>query len=338
MRRYPPSRRRDHITATSGTALFAVLALTVLVGCSSKNNASADAAPSTAPSTSAPVGSAAPSTAASGGPSASSGPVQKVDSIAAELPDAIKSSGVIHAVIDPGFPVNNYYDTDGKTVIGVSPDLLEAVGQVLGVKIQISTAKLATIIPALQAGRFDMAGMVLTDSAAREAQVDLIDFEQAGQELLVQKGNPSQLSTMEDTCGHTIAVAEGGHPVALLTKQSASCTAAGKKAVTIKQFPDVNQAILAVQNNRADATITDFTKSAYEVGHSKGTLEQAGDPFAPSKAGWAVPKNSPLTPALSDAIDALIQDGTYASILAKWQIAQAKVSKAVVNGAGASAG
>lgn len=208
--------------------------------------------------------------------------VQKDATIAAELPDSIKNSGVLTAAIDAGFPVNNYFDTDGKTIIGLSPDLLEAVGQVLGVKVQISEAKLATIIPALQAGRYNMAGMVLTDSTSREQVIDLVDFQQAGQQFLVRKGNPAGITALTDTCGHSIAVAQGGTPVELLQEQSKQCTADGRKAVDIQQFADVNQALLAVQNSRADATICDLTKTGYEAQNSNGVLERAGDPLAPT--------------------------------------------------------
>jgi polar amino acid transport system substrate-binding protein len=174
---------------------------------------------------------------------------------------------------------------------------------------------------------------VLTDSSVREKQIDLIDFEQAGQELLVQSGNPAHLNSLAGTCGHKIAVAESGTPVTVLQAQSTKCTSSGKPAVTIQQFPDVNQAFLAVQNNRADATITDFTKSGYEVQHSGSTLEQVGSPFAAAKAGWGVPKNSPLGKALGNAIDELIKNGTYSKIFGKYHLTKAQLPQAVVNSA-----
>lgn len=299
-------------TATTAVALLAALSLAS--ACSSGKGGSA----------------AGPSTAQPSGPALTTN-----STLAAELPASIRSAGSVNVAIDPSFPVNNYYDSNGKTVIGLSPDLLTAVAQVLGIKVNISTVKLAGIIPGIQAGRYDMAGMVLTDSAAREQQIDLIDFQQAGQEFLVPKGNPNKLATLADTCGHKIAVSEGGTPVTLLQKQSAECTAGGKPAVSIQQFPDVNQALLAVQNNRAEATISDFTKTEYEVQHSNGTLERSGNPFSTTPAGWGVPKNSQLGKALSDTIDSLITNGTYAKIFGKYQLTQAQLPKVVINGAGA---
>lgn len=260
-------------------------------------------------------------------------PTQAASStLRAELPASIRQSGVLRAAIDPGFPVNNYYASDGKTVIGLSPDLLTAVAQTLGLKLQISPVSLATIIPGMQAGRYDMAGMVLLDSSTREQQIDLVDFQQAGQELLVSSGNPAHLNSLADTCGHKIAVAAGGDPVTLLQAQSGKCTTAGKPAVTIQQFPNVNQALLAVEDNRADATITDFTKSGYEVQHSSGQLELVGSPFAPTDSGWGVPKGSSLGKALKDAIGELIKNGTYAKISAKYQLTKAAVPQAIING------
>ena len=258
--------------------------------------------------------------------------VQKDESLAAQLPASIKSSGTIKAVIDPGFPVNNYYAPDGKTIVGLSPDLLEAVGKVLGVKIDVSTGKLTSIIPALQSGRYDMAGMLLTDSAERRKVIDLVDFEKGLQELLVQDGNPKKIDSLATTCGQKVAVAEGGEPVNLLEEQSTKCLADGDKAVSILRFPEVSQALLAVKNGRADATITNFTKSEYEVEGSQGTLQLAGEPFSPGLTGWGLPKNSALTDPIVGAIDALIKQGTYAKIFTKWKLEEAQVTAAVVNG------
>jgi polar amino acid transport system substrate-binding protein len=256
----------------------------------------------------------------------------------AELPASVRKSGVLRAAIDPSFPINNYYASDGKTVIGLSPDLLVDVAQVLGLKLQVSAVSLATIIPAMQAGRYDMAGMVLLDSSAREQQIDLVDFQRAGQELLVPSGNPSHVTSLSSTCGQTIAVAEGGDPVTILQAQSAKCTSAGQKAVTIQQFPNVNQALLAVEANRAAATITDFTKSGYEVQHSNGQLKLVGTQFSATDAGWGVLKGSSLGKALQGAIDELIKDGTYSKVFQKYQLSQAELPQAVINGAAATAG
>jgi polar amino acid transport system substrate-binding protein len=256
----------------------------------------------------------------------------------AELPASIRKSGVLQAAIDPSFPINNYYAADGKTVIGLSPDLLKDAAQVLGVKLQISAVSLATIIPGMQAGRYDVAGMVLLDSSAREQQIALLDFQKAGQELLVAAANPAHLTNLTSTCGHTVAVEEGGDPVTILQAQSKACTSAGKAAVTIQQFPNDDQALLAVENNRADATITDFTKSGYEVQHSNGQLKLVGPQFSATDAGWGVPKGSSLGKALQGALDELIKDGTYNKVFAKYQLTQAELPQAVINGAAATSG
>jgi polar amino acid transport system substrate-binding protein len=282
-------------------------------------------------------GSSAPSQSSASG-TGSATTLKASATLKAELPAAVRKSGVLRAAIDPSFPINNYYAADGKTVIGLSPALLQDVAQVLGVKLQISAVNLATIIPGMQSGRYDMAGMVLLDSSTREQQIDLVDFQEAGQEILVSSSNPGHLTNVASTCGHKIAVAEGGDPVTILQDQSKKCTSAGKAAVTIEQFPNVNQALLAVENNRADATITDFTKSGYEVQHSNGQLKLVGPQFSATDAGWGVLKGSSLGKALQGAIDELIKDGTYSKVFANYQLAQAELPQAVIDGAAATSG
>jgi polar amino acid transport system substrate-binding protein len=313
-----PRRNATRIIAPIALTVVAVVALAACSSSSQGTNSSSGASSS---------GTTASGTGASTTVQGASA------SLNAELPAAIRKSGVLKAAIDPSFPVNNYYASDGKTVIGLSPDLVTAVAQVLGLKLQISAVSLATIIPGIAAGRYDMAGMVLLDSSVREQQIDLVDFQRAGQELLVSSGNPAHVTALADTCGHKIAVASGGNPVTLLQAQSAKCTSEGKSAVTIQQFPNVNQALLAVEDNRADATITDFTKSGYEVSHSNSQLELVGAPFAAADAGWGVPKGSSLGKAIKDAIDELITNGTYAKIFAKYQLTKAELPQTVINAA-----
>jgi polar amino acid transport system substrate-binding protein len=280
-------------------------------------------------------GATSAATPSSGTPTAAT--AKKVNAtLAAEVPASIKSAGIT-AAIDPSFPVDNYYASNGTTVIGLSPDLLQDVGQLLGVKVKITPLSLTSIIPGLQAGRFDMAGMVLTDSAPREAQFTLIDFQQAGQEFLVKKGNPGHISNLAATCGKSISVEQGGTPVALLQTQSSMCTKGGKPAVKIQQFPSTNQALLAVEAGRADATVSDYTKTGYQVQHSNGELQEAGSPFGNTLAGWGIPKGSALEKPLVGAIDELIKNGTYTKVFKKYGLTKAALPKAEVNAASAGA-
>lgn len=321
-----------HLRAWRQVAAVSLLGV-MLAGCGSSAAPTAKTAAAAPASTAA----AAPATSSAAASTSTSGPAYDA-ALAAELPAAIRKAGVIKAAVDPSFPVNNFYAANGTTIQGVSPELAAAIGKVLGVKIQLTAAKLAGILPAMQAGRYDMAAMVLADTTAREKQVDIVDFENAGQQFLVAAGNPHHINQLADLCGDSVAVNQGGAPVAIAQKQSAACTAAGKAAIDIKQYPAVPQTVLAVEDGQADATIADITKTPYEAQKSGGKLEAAGTQFAPSLFGFAVPKSQAgLAKALAGAIDQLIQDGTYGKILAKWGIAQTAMKQAVINGASSSA-
>jgi len=328
--------------SSTGRLVSIGLLAVMLAGCGS---AAAPAAPGTtggAATTTAPATASAATASSSSASSTTqsaqaSGPTLDA-ALAADLPVAIRQAGVIKAAVDPSFPVNNFYAADGTTLQGVSPELAAAIGTVLGVKVQLTAEKLTGILPALQSGRYDMAAMVLADTAVREKQVDLVDFENAGQQFLVAAGNPHHINQLGDLCGNSVAVNQGGAPVAIVEKQSADCTAAGKPAVVIHQYPAVPQTVLAVEDGQADATIADITKTSYEAEQSNGKLEAAGTQFAPSMFGFAVAKSDPgLSKAVAGAIDQLIQDGTYGSILAKWHVEQTAMKQVVINGAASAA-
>ena len=67
----------------------------------------------------------------------------------------------------------------------------------------------------------------------------------------------------------------------------------------------------------------------YDAAHITGTrfLGQVSS----TPAGFVTAKGSPLAPAISDAVNELIGDGTYAKIFAKWSLAGSAIPHSQVN-------
>src|SRR4051794_30061733 len=66
--------------------------------------------------------------------------VSKDDEIAALVPEAIASDGVLTIGTDASYAPNEFIDADGETVIGFDADLAKAVGQVLGLQVDLQNA------------------------------------------------------------------------------------------------------------------------------------------------------------------------------------------------------
>src|SRR6202012_817811 len=143
---------------------------------------------------------------------------------------------------------NEFFGSDNKTIIGMDVDLAKALGQVLGLKVNVVKADFAGIIPGLASGRFDLSLSSFTDSKEREKTVDFVTYFTAGTSLLVKKGNPGNL-TPDTLSGKKVAVEKG--PVQEdpdVPTKSKACTTAGKAAITRLSYDDESQANLALSS------------------------------------------------------------------------------------------
>src|SRR5512135_1791050 len=109
---------------------------------------------------------------AAGGPSGSAGAVpaaRKDPALAARLPAAIASAGVVKVGSDIKYAPVEFFDTDGKTAIGLDPDIGKALGEKLGVRFEFTNAPFAGLIAAVQSRRFDIVMSAMSDNKERQA-------------------------------------------------------------------------------------------------------------------------------------------------------------------------
>lgn len=252
--------------------------------------------------------------------------------IAAEVPAAIKSKGTLVVAADATYAPNEFVGTDGKTIEGMDPDLADALGQLLGLKVKVVNASFDTIIPGLESGKYDLGISSFTDTKAREKVVDFVTYFSAGTSFYVKTGGPS-IETLADLCGHSVAVERGTIQADDATAQSKKCTAAGEPAVTVSVYPDQNAANLAISSGRAEVGMADSPVAAYNVKQSNGQFQLTGQPYNTAPYGIAVPKGSGLDTPVLDALKELMANGTYDSILTKWGIQEGAITSPQLNAA-----
>jgi polar amino acid transport system substrate-binding protein len=319
------------------TLAIGALALTsAACGSSSKSAASGGGGATSAgnsPAASSAVSSAATSSASSAAPSSTgSSSAPSGSSGAITLPANIKSAGVIKIATDASYAPVESFAKDNKTIVGFDPDLGAALGKVLGVKVVFTNTGFDGIIPALAAGRYDMAMSAMTDNTDREKTVDFVDYFSAGTSFMVKKGVPA-INALADICGHKVAVEKGTTQLADATAQAKKCS----KPDTVLPFPDQNGANLALSSGRADIVMADSPVNAYAAQQSKGAFTIVGQTYGTAPYGIAIPKKSTqLRDAVQAALQKLIDSGDYKTVLAKWGVDSGAVTKATVNGAASS--
>ncbi|KAA3448101.1 ectoine/hydroxyectoine ABC transporter substrate-binding protein EhuB [Mesorhizobium sp. SARCC-RB16n] len=180
----------------------------------------------------------------------------------------VKTRGYITIAIANEIPAS-YTDSSGE-VKGSEAEVARRVLEQMGIKsenIQWVVTTFSSLIPGLQANRFDMtaAGMAIRPERCQKVIYSEPDSSY-GEGLLVAKGNPKNLHSYEDVAKEgTIAVMAGADQLQMMQKLGV----AESRIVTIASNAD---AISAIATGRADAyaaaatTAADLAKKSDKVG------------------------------------------------------------------------
>ncbi|MEU6386980.1 ABC transporter substrate-binding protein [Streptomyces bauhiniae] len=265
--------------------------------------------------------------------------------LAAKLPADIKKSGVIKVGSDIAYPPVEYME--GGKAVGIDPDVAAALGKQLGVDFQFQNGKFDQLIVGLQSGRSQAIMSAMNDTKDRQngidsdtgkkagTGVDFVDYFTAGTSILVQKGNPKGIKTLDDLCGKVVALQRGTTSEGIAKAQNAKCKKDGKKPFTLQTFDTDPEALLRLKQGASVADLNDFPVAAYNAKTSGGgkDFEVVGDQIEAGPYGIAVSKkNTQLRDAIQAAVNAIIKNGDYAKILEKWNVKQGAVTEAKING------
>lgn len=304
--------RRTHIKALALLPAFALAGVTM--ACGSGGNGSGGTQPT------------------GGAPAAQEIPTEAKDAaLAALVPADVAADGKIVVGQDQTYPPNEFVDEGGK-VVGFDVDLGTAIGQKLGLTMEYQNADFSGILAGLAASKYELAMSSFTVNSEREQTVDMVTYYSAGTSLGVLKGNPANI-TPDALCGKNLAVQKGTVQVDDATARSETCTKAGKPAINIQQFQAQTDVNLQLTTKRSDAMLADSPVVDYAVKQTDGAVEVVGQPYDTAPYGIALKKGAGQFPqAIQGAVQALISDGTYAKIMAKWNLSTAgAIQKSEIN-------
>ncbi len=267
------------------------------------------------------------STGGSGSGTAGGGQGQQ--SLTSKLPARIQQSKKIIVGSDVSYPPVEFFKEGTQQVQGIDFDLADAMGKKLGVSFDFRNGTFAGLIPALKSKRFDVIMSAMSDNPQRQKDVDFVDYFIVGTSILVKKGNPNNIQSLDDFCGKTIALQRGTTQQAVAEEQQKKC---GAKKINILLFNTDTEAVLQVKNGRAVADMNDFPVAAYTAKQDP-SFEVVGEQIEAGPYGIAVRKDdTQLRDALQAAVQAIIADGTYKQVLDKWQVGKGAVTKVTING------
>jgi polar amino acid transport system substrate-binding protein len=208
---------------------------------------------------------------------------------------------------------------DGKPV-GFDVDMVDALTAKMKVQPSMTTMEFKGLIPALLGGRIDaiVSGMYINPE--RSQVVDFIPYLRVGNQLLVVKGNPEHITSVDDLCGHRIVVPVGTVYEKEAQAHAADCQTGGKPALTVMSLTSTAVGALAIKEGRADVLIASTPTCAALIKESLDAFETAGPTFENNTLlGIGVSKDKPaLRDALDAAYKAIVADGVITDLIKKY--------------------
>lgn len=247
------------------------------------------------------------------------------------LPDDIRKSGVVRVASPRQLPPN-VYEVNG-VLQGEAPDLMRAVEPILGVKFDFADVQWPGVLPGIQSGRYDMSIGSVTYARDREASFNMVVYRSNTEGVLAKadrRGEP--ITSGMQLCGKTVGTVQGSSLNYLVAQQSTECLKSGQKEVTVKTYPSVGLALLAVKAGNLEFFPDSYGSLSYVAARSNGEFTVY---FIPNWRGLpqaaAIAKNKPgLAEALVMALQRLHDTGEYQSILKKYNLQSTAIEKASI--------
>ena len=224
----------------------------------------------------------------------------------------IEKAGKLTIATSPDFPPFEYLAEDGS-VVGIEIDILNLICAELGVELDIQQVDFDSVLPGVQAGKYDMGVSGISVTPVREENtLFATPYCLAAQAIVVLKD--SSITCKADLEGKTISVQTG-------TTAEEFCMGAGYTVNAYTANADAQEALLS---GKVDAWVIDDLTAAEMVKlyneENGDTLVVLGEAMTTEPYAFAFMKGSDdLVKAINEIINKLVADGTVAEIFAKYE-------------------
>ena len=197
-------------------------------------------------------------------------------------------------------------------MIGFEIDLVNALAERMGMKPQFVHNSWDNLIPGLNLGLYDIAlsGLEITPEHLEEVDFSL-PYYKTFLQLVVQKGNPLKISTLEDCVGKRVGT---------LKQSYAYIQLASAGVDEIRTYENEINAYQDMAHDRLDAVLMDSPIAIFYAGFNTD-LQFVGEPIGEISYGIPVRKgDAELLRRVNDALVSLRDDGTLRGIYDRWNM------------------
>ncbi|MEO6889323.1 MAG: ABC transporter substrate-binding protein [Ktedonobacteraceae bacterium] len=235
--------------------------------------------------------------------------------------------GILTVGSDTTYPPQEFINPGSGKATGFDVDVITEVAKRMHLQANVVTTGFDTIFDSLAAKRFDVVISAVTINADRQKKFDFVPYFNAGESLLVEKGNPLNLKTTADLCGKNVGVQDGTVEKTDLDAATKDCTSKGKPAINTTILKDQTAVVELLANKRVVATYQDSPVTDYYLKQNPGMFEVGGTVVNAAQEGIVVRKgDSAMLNAVQQAFNSMKSDGTYKQLIDKWGLTSGAIS------------
>lgn len=225
---------------------------------------------------------------------------------------------IVKIAASPAQPPFAFSDpANPERMAGLEVEMIEKALSCAGLKFEYLKGAWSTLLPAIFSGAADVMIGSVNYRPDRAERADFILFMRAGESVIVPKGNPKNITSMNSLCGNTGSTVIGGTSAHTIELQSKACTDQGKPGVGFQPAPAADAAYRQVINGRVDFSMDDATAAVARVGREPD-LQIAHTVMTDLVSGMVVRKgNTEMMTIVADGLKVQQQDGALAEIAKK---------------------
>ena len=243
---------------------------------------------------------------------AACGGKQNEETTKAATLDSVKAAGKLTIATSPDFPPFEELNADGS-VTGIEIDILELICQKLGVQLEIKQMDFDSVLPGVQAAKYDVGVSGISVTPMREKNVKFTTpYCLAAQAIVVVEG--SEIQSKADLAGKKVSVQSG-------TTAESFCLENNYEVSAFKANADAQTAMIG--GKVAAWVIDDLTAAemvaAYNAGNPEKKLVILDEAMTTEPYAFAFNLESgDLVEEINKILTELVSDGTVAGIFDKY--------------------
>ncbi len=228
--------------------------------------------------------------------------------------DGGKEVPTYKVAMEPTFPPFDTVDEEGN-LAGFDVDLMEAIAEEEGFKLEWSNMGFGGLIPALESGNIDIVASGMNASDERKEKVDFSEtYYDSGLVVAIKKGN-TKIKSIDDLTADMKAGGQIGTTGADLCQELQD----KGKIKEARIYDGLDVAMMDLKNGGIDALINDLPVTKSYMDSQPGTIEIVGDVLNAESYGIAVKKgNKELLDKINHGMKTLKENGKFDEIYSKW--------------------